>query len=262
MQLFLQDLFEGFHNWRKWHLLGTQSIRSRYARSKLGQFWPSLSYLVTVLSLGVVYSFLWHVEVATFLPFLAVSHVFWTLIAGSVLEGCAAFTEYHSLIRTEYHPRSMFVLGLMVRQLTYFLHNAVVLIPLLIIFPRELGWTALLAIPGLIILLLNLYWMVFSLGLICARFRDLPNVVTSLMQIMFFVTPVVWEGDRINNKLAWLILTQLNPFSCLLSIVRDPIIGIIPSMTQYLVCLVMLVLGSLFALHLFNRGSRRLVYWL
>lgn len=243
-------------------MLGTQSIRSRYARSRLGQFWPSLSFLITVVSLGVVYSYLWNEPVWSFLPYLAVSQVFWMLISGSVVEGCRTFMEYESLIRTEYHPRSMFVLVLLTRQITYFLHNAVVLVPLLLIFPRGIGWVTFLSVPGMLLVLLNLYWMVLVTGLICTRFRDFPNVIASVMQIMFFITPVVWEPSRLAGHGLATLLATMNPFACLLAIVRDPFMGVVPSPLQYGISLGMLVFGYLFAVWFFARTNRRLVYWL
>lgn len=262
MKNFFCDLFAGIYAWRKWYLLGTKSIRSRYARSKLGQFWPSLSYLITVLSLGLVYAYLWHAPVKRFLPFLSISHVFWTLISTSVVEGCRVFIDSESIIKTEYHPRSMFVLGLLAGNLTYFFHNVVVLIPLLMIFPERLAWVAILAIPGFFLVLTCCYAMAMFVGFFCARYRDLPNVVASFMQILFFVTPVVWESDRLSNPWAKLVLTELNPFAALLAIVRDPLIGTVPTVTEYAVVILWTVFVYAGCLVIFNRGSRRLAYWL
>ncbi|WP_281970724.1 MULTISPECIES: ABC transporter permease [unclassified Polynucleobacter] len=260
--IFFNDLFDGFSAWKKWYILGTQSIRSRYARSKLGQFWPSLSYFVTVLSLGLVYAYLWNEPIRKFLPYLSISHVFWTVISGSVLEGCSVFIDSQSLVKTEYYPRSMFVFSLLARQLTYFLHNFVVLIPLLILFPDRVTWWILLAIPGFFLVVINCYWMALAVGFLCARFRDLPNVISSIMQILYFVTPVMWEGERIRNPHLKMLLTELNPFASLLAIVRDPFIGIQPSTLQYFVVAIWTIMGYIFAVYLFKHSSRRLSYWL
>lgn len=46
-----------------------------------------------------------------------------------------------------------------------------------------------MALPALILLLLNDFWMVLLLGLLSARFRDIPLVVASVVQVMFFITP-------------------------------------------------------------------------
>lgn len=262
MKNFFFDLFAGIYAWRKWYLLGTKTIRSRYARSKLGQFWPSLSYLVTVLSLGLVYAYLWNTPVNSFLPYLSISHVFWTLISACVVEGCKVFIDCESIIKTEYHPRSMFVLGLLAGNMTYFLHNVAVLIPLLLIFPERLTWAALLAIPGLFLVVICIYAMVLFVGFFCARYRDLPNVIASFMQIMFFVTPVVWESERISNTRVKFVLTELNPFAALLAIVRDPLIGTVPTVTQYAVVILWIVFVYTGCILIFNRGSRRLAYWL
>ena len=50
------DIAEGLRNWRIWHLMGTSELRRRYARSRLGQFWLTLSTAITVVTLGAVWS--------------------------------------------------------------------------------------------------------------------------------------------------------------------------------------------------------------
>jgi len=156
----------------------------------------------------------------------------------------------------------MFVLVLLTRQGTYFLHNAVVLIPLLLIFPRGIGWVTLLTVPGMLLVLLNLYWMVLMAGLICARFRDFPNVIASVMQIMFFITPVVWEPSRLTHEGLGKLLITFNPFASLLAVVRDPFMGEVPSLLQYGVVSGMLVFGYIISTWFFARTNKRLVYWL
>src|SRR5947208_10769178 len=57
------DLRRGFTDWRMWLLLGMNDIRQRYQRSRVGQFWITLSMLVTIAALGGVYSYLFRMSI-------------------------------------------------------------------------------------------------------------------------------------------------------------------------------------------------------
>ena len=71
----------------------------------------------------------------------------------------------------------------------------------------------LLALPGLILLLLNGIWVGLALGTVCARFRDMPQIMTSLIQVAFYLTPVMYPKLQLPEKWRWLF--RLNPFLAL-----------------------------------------------
>ncbi len=64
------------------------------------------------------------------------------------------------------------------------------------------------------------------LGTFCARFRDIGPIVASIMQIAFFLTPVIWQPEQLGEHAVYL---PLNPFFTLIEIVRAPLLGTTPS---------------------------------
>ena len=74
------DLLRGLVNWRLCHLIGLSEIRRRYARSTLGQFWLTISTAIMVVALGIVWSTLWKLPIASFMPYIAISLIVWTMI--------------------------------------------------------------------------------------------------------------------------------------------------------------------------------------
>ena len=56
----LEELVDGLHHWRVWHLLGLNDLRHRYARSTFGQFWLTLSTAVMIGVMAIVWSLLWN----------------------------------------------------------------------------------------------------------------------------------------------------------------------------------------------------------
>ena len=82
---------------------------------------------------------------------------------------------------------------MLVRNLVTFAHNVTIIPLLYLVFGIWPGWPVLLAPIGLAIVTVNGFWIGLLVGTLCARFRDMPQIVASLMQIAFFVTPVMWK---------------------------------------------------------------------
>src|SRR5215467_13539878 len=86
VMLGVADLLKGIDNWRVSHLMGLGEIRRRYARSRIGQFWLTISTGIMVAALGLVWSTLWKMPVEDLLPFVAISLIVWTMITGSIAD--------------------------------------------------------------------------------------------------------------------------------------------------------------------------------
>ena len=67
----------------------------------------------------------------------------------------------------------------------------------MIIFPQPLGWSLLLAMPAFAVLVLNGAWIAVLSGIVATRFRDIPPIIASLTQLLFFMTPIVWQYDTL-----------------------------------------------------------------
>jgi ABC-type polysaccharide/polyol phosphate export permease len=147
---------------------------------------------------------------------------------------------------------------LVLRQLINFGHNLVVVIVVLIIFPPQLSFVQLLLIPGFILLIGNLLWMTMVFGMLGARFRDIEPLIGAFMPLMFFLSPVIYRPDHLGMHA---VLAWINPFSYLISLIRDPIQGVIPHMFVYGVSSVIMVTGWLFTLNFLERKYRRVSFW-
>ncbi|MCH8143028.1 MAG: ABC transporter permease, partial [Proteobacteria bacterium] len=87
--LALLDVVEGARASYLWGLLGWQDIRQRYRRSEIGPFWLTISMGVMVGAIGMLYAGLFKIEVADYLPFIALGFIVWGLISGLITDGCA-----------------------------------------------------------------------------------------------------------------------------------------------------------------------------
>jgi ABC-type polysaccharide/polyol phosphate export permease len=247
-------------DWRMWLLLGMNDIRQRYRRSRLGQFWITLAMATTIVSLGFLYAFLFKMPLAEYLPYLGTSFVVWGLMSGIVLDGCAVFIGAEGFLRQVPMPKSVFVHRMLVRNVVTFLHNIIILPPLYILFGVPLGWSLFLAFAGILLVLLNGIWVGLFLGTVCARFRDMPQIMASVMQVAYYLTPVMWRRTQLPPKWRW--LSDLNPFQSFLDIVREPLLGRAAPLISWEVAGAVTIVGFIAAALFFSRFRARIVYWL
>jgi len=257
---FAQDLAESFQRWQLWWLLGYNDVRQRYRRSRVGQLWITISMGIFVIAIGPVYALLFNTELKEFLPYLTVNIVVWGFISSMINDACTAFIQSDGYIRQERLPKIGFLYRILVRNLLILGHNAL-LIPLVFIaFGKPVDPVALLAIPGLIIVTVNCLLMALFLATICSRFRDFPQIVSNVVQVAFFLTPIFWQKKQILADYHFVV--DYNPFASLLSVVSSPILGKVPTMFEYGMCLVMTLVVGLVAVPFFARYRARIVYWL
>jgi lipopolysaccharide transport system permease protein len=253
-----KDVTDGFGRWRLWGRLGWNDILQRYRRSILGPFWLTASTATMVVALGVLYAELFNQAIDDFLPFFCVGLLLWTLIASYLTESGVLFTGSESYIKQISLPYSVYVYRSSWAKLIIFAHNFVIYIGVLIYFRIWPGAVALLAIPGLAIVVLNGTVASLTIGIVSARFRDIPQVIASVVQILFFLTPIFWKPSSLKGH-AYVV--DMNPFYHLLEVVRAPMLGNWPTLTNYVGALLITVINVAIASALFSRFRSRIAYW-
>jgi lipopolysaccharide transport system permease protein len=218
----LADLAEGARRWRLAAALARLDIRNRYRGSVLGPIWLTLSTAVMLAALGFLYSRLFQLPVGDYLPWLAVSLILWNVIAVSVGEACTCLTAAESVIRQLPLPHTVHALRCVMRNAVVAAHNLPLIAVVFLVFGVAPGWGALLVLPGLVLFALNAFAASLLLGMLCARFRDIGPIVASVMQIAFFVTPVIWKPELLEPRLR--LLLPLNPFHAVMESVRGPLL--------------------------------------
>ena len=256
--LALQDVVEGACAFRLWGMLGWQDIRQRYRRSTLGPFWLTISMGALVGGLGVLYAGLFRMDVADYLPFVAAGLIIWGLLSGLITEGCAAFIGAEGIIKQVNLPLSVHVYRVVWRNLIVFAHNVAIYVAAAVIFSIQPGWTGLLVLPGLALLCLNGVWMGLLFGLVSARFRDVPQIVASVVQVAFFLTPIIWKPELLPDRA---FVLELNPFFHLVELVRAPSLGQAPGLVSWFAAAGITLGGWLVTLLMYRRYRWRIAYW-
>lgn len=225
LQLAAADIREGAKLWRLSWALGVSDIRLRYRGSVLGPFWLTLSTAIMIGSMAFLYAALFQTDIHIYLPFLGVSIILWNYLSALVSDGCNCFIQANSLIKNTRMPFSVHASRSVIRNTIILAHNAVVVIGLYIIMDKSISLYALWAIPGCLLWLIDALAVSLLLGSFCARFRDIPQIVASILQIAFFVTPVMWYANILLAHPRAFMLIRFNPFFYLLEAVRAPLLG-------------------------------------
>jgi len=242
-------------------LLGWQDIQQRYRRSALGPFWLTLSMSVMIGTIGLVFSQIFKTPTQDFLPFIAIGIILWTFISNVINEGCHSFIVAENIIKQLPIPLFVHILRMVWRNILTLAHNIVILPIVLIVVGKPVGLVALLSIPGFILATINLTWVALILATICARYRDMPQMIASVIQILFYLTPIIWMPQTMSAHVSSYLL-DLNPVYHLIEIMRAPLLGSMPTATNWLVSIAMAVIGSVLALTFYGNYRRRIAYWL
>jgi lipopolysaccharide transport system permease protein len=255
----VSDVRAGLRLWPLAWSLGWLDIRLRYRGSMLGPFWLTISTGIMVGSLGFLYSALFHMSLRDYLPFLALSQVLWGFLSTLVSEACSTFTESETVIRSVRMPFSLFAIRILVRNVLVLGHNICVIVVVFLVMRMWPGATALLAIPALPLWILDALALSLLLGGICARFRDIMPIVNSVMQIAFFLSPVIWKPEQLGVHAVWL---PLNPFYDMLEIVRAPLLGQLPSPLVWVGAVAYSTVLCGLAWLFFTRARGRIAFWI
>ncbi len=261
-QLALNDIQDGMAKWRIWLMLAYQDVRLRYRRSVLGPFWITISMAITVYSMGYLYSHLFHSDIQTYFPFLVAGMLAWALISTQVSDLTEALTLSDGLIKQIKLPYSLYIHRIATRNIIIFFHNVLVIIPILIVFHNvaKINGCTLLLIPGLIIIYINSISYGLVLGMIGARYRDILQIVKSLIQVAFFLTPVMWNPAILPPQDRYIVF--LNPFYAFIELIRAPLLGTMPAGSTLIMVSVVTLIGLLLSLKMLTRYRARIVYWL
>jgi len=258
-ELALADISQGIRSYEVWGMLGWQDIKQRYRRSVLGPFWLTLSTGAMVIVLGFVYASIFRMPLQQYLPFLAIGLVLWTLISSVITEGCMVFISAEAMIKQMRLPLTTHACRALWRNIIILGHNFIIILIVLVVFDVVPSVLMLLfLVAALLILVLNALWVSLSLGLICSRYRDIPPIVGSLLQVSFFLTPILWHPSLLPGRQR---VVDLNPLHHFFQVTRGPLLGELPSATSWAVVVATTLLGFLCTFILFKKYRRRIAYW-
>ncbi len=258
MDFSIRDFKKALVLHRIWIHLGMLEVKQRYRRSIIGPWWISISMLIFITIMGIIFSRLFGQNLDQYIPFFASGFLLWSFISGCLNESADVFKSNCNFIKQVNLPFNLYIFKFLVRNLMILGHNFAVYLLVVCFFKLNPGWKVLIALPGLALLLLNLYWICMLVALVSTRYRDLVSIVNNAVQILFFVTPISWMPKLLGEDS---IIVKFNPMVYFLDVVRLPLLGYYPSSLAWIVNISLGIFGLSMSILIFNAVRYRIPFW-
>ena len=245
--------------WRLWLRLASDDLRVRYMRTKLGPFWQTFGLIIYIGGLGVIWGKLFNINLQEFFPYMATGLILWHFISSAVSEASSTFIASNAIISSIPLPLSFHVNRQVVRLMITLAHTLPVAYGVAFLAGVDFNAAHFLVIPALFVYAVNAWWLSLFLGVFGARYRDLGQVISTVMPFLFFVTPILWQGKMLGN-LSY--LSTWNPITHYIEIVRQPMLGHIPTLTSISIVMALSICGVFTAVLTFARLRHRIAFWL
>lgn len=258
IKLALYDIIRGFLKWRlNWHL-GWIDIKLRYRGSVLGPFWITIIMGCKIATIGFLYAYLFHINLHEYLSYISISVVLWLFINTLVFDSCTIFTNSENLILSTRLPFSIYVWRTIISNFLILLHHLIVVVVVFYLL-KIVPYTLYLLIPSGILWTFDGFAVALLIGILGTRYKDIPPIVASIMQALFFITPIIWKVDRLHFNKNYMLLDPLYP---LFEIVRAPILGDYVPPLIWIAAIGYSCLLWIAALFIFSKTRFRIPYWL
>ena len=257
-----KDVVRSVLLWRIWVRLGIQDIQYRFRRSSVGIAWVFFNLAITILAIGLIYGTLFGQDLSKFMPLLTAGLVTWGYLTSSILDGGNAFVASEGYIKQISLPIYVYIFRFFVNISLIALIQLAVYVIVVLLYQVPVGWGILWVIPGMVLLAMVSLLAIAIFAYLNARFRDVSHLTAPVMQVLFYITPIIWPAEVLRQRGFGLII-DLNPFYHILEVVRRPLLISEPAdPVDYLVVALVIVLMGGLAAWLIRFYHRRIVFFL
>lgn len=256
------EYIEGLKQWRVWLFLGLQDIKSRFRGSIVGPAWLLINQAALMLAVGIIFGHLFHQDMSNFLPYLSIGLVLWGGLTSSIIEGSGTFIIAEGYIKQFTFQKAVYVYRTLVSNLIVLLVGLIVFLVVAVFYKKLTVLGLLCAIPGMAIFVFVTLLTIIIFSHIGAGFKDVPHLFSSVMQILFYVTPVMYTPEMLSTRGLGFVY-KYNPLYYIMEIVRYPLInGYLADLNIYLNALIYTISLFFIAIIVVRKYSRRVVYML
>ena len=257
--MMLHDISTSLKNWRLIHLLGISNLRTRYARSKLGQYWLTISLFIQIMMTGIVWSVLWKMSLSEFLPYVAIGQTIYQFFFSTIQDSTGLFVADSRLYINQRLPFLTSTFSNIYKNMIIFAHNLPIIIIMLLWSTAEhhLNYAMLLILPMILIFLICSSYVIAS---ICTRYRDCQQIIASLLTISFLVTPIMWKLSYIPEHLQQYFF--LNPFTGFLEALRNPLLNLPVAPVAYNAIIAWTTTSMITMFYMYHRFEKRIILWI
>jgi len=235
-----------------------KEIKIRYKQTAIGAAWAILQPLLTMVIFWFVFGTILNVPTSVPYPIFAYSGlVLWIYFSTALNLSSNAILSNSNLLTKVYFPRILLPLSLcLVGLLDYAIATVMLIILMLLFNIMPTLWLLLIFIP-LILSILLVSGLGFWLSAVSAKYRDIRYIIPFFVQLLLFVTPIIYPPSSIPDNLSWII--TINPLAAIIDAQRAFVLGTgitnwVPLGISALVSLALFFFGLVY----FSRYERQL----
>jgi len=193
-----------------------RDFKERYVGTGLGQLWYILSPIITIFIYTVIFSDFMKMKLAIIDNSYAYSiHLIpallaWTTFSTILMRLNTSFFEKANLIKKISVPMYTFQLSIILTELFLFFISMLLAIGFLLLVNQPVTLTFLWLIPLMILQTLFVFGLGVTISLFTPFFKDLKEAVPIIVQLWFWMTPIIYMKEMIANK--YPLLLTFNPF--------------------------------------------------
>lgn len=257
----IRDVVRSVGLWHIWVRLGLQDVRLKFRRSVVGVGWIFLNLAVLVSAIGFIYANLLGQDPRDFIPYLTIGMILWGYLTSSIVDGGNAFVHSEGYIKQISLPIYVYIFRFFVSITLTTLIAMLAYVAVAVIYSVPLRAGTLFALPGLLMVMTASLLLVTIFAHLNARFRDIAHMASVGMQVLFYVTPVIFPAELLRRRADLALVVDLNPMYHLLEVVRRPLLGgVAADSASYAAAGVVLAVLTAVAAAVIATNQRRIVY--
>lgn len=240
-------------------LLGWRDVSLPFREASLGPYWITFHLALWSLAIG----FLYGPEMGgstNYLVYVTLGISIFSTMRVFLAQGASSFIGHAGTILNVPNPYLVYVLRLPVAAGIEF----IMAIPVIALAFWLTNWmpgpVALLSIVGLLILFAFGIGTSLFLASVAPRIRDVVFLMNMVMRFLFFVTPVFWLVSEPHG--ARRLVAEINPLYHLLTIIREPLMGVTPDPVHYVISIAAALAALTLGFATFAKMRGRLAFWL
>lgn len=192
-----------------------KEIRGKYKGSFLGVLWSFINPLLQVAVYAIVFPYLMSNKGEdNYLIYLVTGIIPWTFFTNAIIQGITSIRYNAGILKKVYFPREILPISVVLSGLINFLISCVIIFIFLIVSKTGLSWHIIyLPIVALLQTVFSL-GLVFALSAINVYIKDAEYIVTFIINMLFYGTPILYKVNNFSNAPEILVkLVNINPLT-------------------------------------------------
>ncbi|EKF6289094.1 ABC transporter permease [Vibrio cholerae] len=251
MKLYLfEDLKESLKERQLWTTLAWIELKRGFSGTKLGVLWRPTSALIVGLSLGNVYSIILNKSTSDYIPYVVAGLVVWSLISQLITEGGKLFLANGPQIKEMPISYTSYIAKYLTRNIISFLLSSLAVILVLVYYNQLSRIEPIAFIFGTLMVVINGIWVSILFGIATIYIRDITELISNFMRLVFFITPVLWSPDMASSKGQ---IVKYNPLYYYLDVIRSPMIGHEVDIYSYYIIATITIVGLIVSVIVYSK---------